>query len=134
MSFPSLLNEVLLPFRKQFGMYSQISWAVHAVDLATITVDIEVGREAVAAEVVVNVRNAMSAALGDLVPCPTMRAVYTCARLGIVREEHLVPFSGSGVGRKSSVILIEPHATRHREQWRERIEAAWRVTIASAAS
>lgn len=137
----SLTNDYLFPMRKGYGMVHQISVHVTDITRTLLTFDLRVGKpfnrrehfpeEKDQRRLVFDVRNQMLAQLGNLVPCPGFKAIYSDDTLDINGKEFRGPFHDVhydtvqlGV-RGQRVIAVEDIIRDHRETYRERFKKLW---------
>jgi hypothetical protein len=124
----TLLNEILFPIRKGFGMYLQIQIRVEDVTPRDLTVQAWTRKDIPPKELAHNVRNALLNYLRDCLPCERFRFLLLYPDRRTVRREYLLPFAKiarfAGMLR-SQAVLIEQNVDPVRREFCPRIRAAW---------
>ena len=136
-----LANEYLIPIRKGYGMCSQIGLTVEDVTRELLTFKVSVGKpfnrkqefstERDQRTLVFDMRNAMLGQLGNLLPCPQFRALYSDEVQEITEREFTGPFydvryntQQLGASGKRVISVLEM-VLEHQEQARPAFKAAW---------
>jgi hypothetical protein len=128
-----LVNGFTFGIRKVFGMFGQIQVRAVGATREELTVKVWTRHPRTGDDVAPNVRNALVNTLGDVLPIPTMRIVYSNPTLGIEGEEHVFPLWPPGDGsRRSQAIVVEAVVGPQREAARKRFRRAWRRLERSA--
>ena len=130
-----LANDYLLSVRKGYGMCQQINVAVEDVTRDFLTFSVKPFNRVQSFEtdraqrtLIFNVRNSLLGQLGDLIPCPNFRALYSNESQGIKDREFAGPFYDplyQEFELGSSVMPVPEVVIESRKRVRSRFREAW---------
>ena len=125
----ALANEMSIGVRKPMG-WGGLSVGLTGLNTRTLTVTVRTRMEHHGGrDLPGHVRDALAGLFHDLLPCPTLRVIYSNEADGIVEEERLLPFfTGRPWARRpgSPVVLVEPVIERRREENRRKFRRLWK--------